>query len=50
MVKATTLITCSETLEGVRTADSAAVGAAVEALGAAIDHLHQSLERYCHQA
>ena len=51
MVKATTLITCSETLEGVcERRDSAAVGAAVEALGAAIDHLHQSLERYCHQA
>ena len=51
MVKATTLITCSETLEGVcERRDSAAVGAAVEALGAAIDHLHQSLERYCRQA
>ena len=51
MVKATTLITCSETLEDVcERRDSAAVGAAVEALGAAIDHLHQSLERYCHQA
>ena len=51
MVKATTLITCSETLEGVcERRDSAAVGAAVEALGAAIDHLHQRLERYCHQA
>ena len=51
MVKATTLITCSETLEGVcERCDSAAVGAAVEALGAAIDHLHQSLERYCRQA
>ncbi|SKB09267.1 two-component system, NarL family, sensor histidine kinase EvgS [Pseudomonas extremaustralis] len=51
MVKATTLITCSETLEGVcERRDSAAVGAAVEALGAAIDHLHHSLERYCHQA
>lgn len=51
MVKATTLITCSETLEDVcERRDSAAVGAAVEALGAAIDHLHQSLERYCRQA
>jgi len=51
MVKATTLITCSEALEGVcERRDSAAVGATVEALGAAIDHLHHSLERYCHQA
>ncbi|WP_321356031.1 transporter substrate-binding domain-containing protein [Pseudomonas extremaustralis] len=51
MVKATTLITCSEALEGVcERRDSAAVGATVEALGAVIDHLHHSLERYCHQA
>ncbi len=51
MVKAPVLISCCETLESVcERRDSAALEAALQATGAAIEHLHDSLSRYCNQA
>ncbi|WP_112194533.1 transporter substrate-binding domain-containing protein [Pseudomonas sp. LG1E9] len=51
MVKAQVLITCCETLEDVcERRDSSGLGAAVEALGVAIEQLHHSLSRYRNQA
>ena len=51
MVKAQALIACCETLEGAcERHEHTALGAAVEAVGVAIDGLHHSLVRYCNQA
>lgn len=50
MVKAKALTACCEELESVsERRDRVALGAAVEAMGAAIDGLHRSLECYCNQ-
>ncbi len=50
MVKANTLIACCEALEKVcEQRDRVALGAAVDAVGVAIDDLHHSLERYSNQ-
>lgn len=51
MVKAQALISCCETLEGVcERRDSDALGAALAAIGVAIERLHDALVRYCRQA
>lgn len=50
MVKAKALTACCEELESVsERRDRVALGAAVEAMGTAIDGLHRSLECYCNQ-
>jgi two-component system sensor histidine kinase EvgS len=51
MVKAKALLRCCEALERVcERRDSDALGAALEATGEAIEHLHHGLSRYCEQA
>ncbi|OYU06060.1 MAG: hybrid sensor histidine kinase/response regulator [Pseudomonas sp. PGPPP1] len=51
MVKAKALIVCCEALESVcERRDLAALGAATDAVGVAIDELDRSLEAYCNQA
>lgn len=51
MVKAMALIVCCEALESVcERRDLAALAAAADAVGVAIDELHRSLEGYCNRA